>query len=167
MKTYLRVISIVFLFASILLFATSYFPACNQNYGDELDCDFPYGARAVISGPAKVKIFASGQFTVGYLSNGILLEFSTTSDDGIYQVNLSSDGPMELFMLQSAGGIDDPYISVDDLAVHNTIKVTRTWYNLPVQVYKWYMFPMYLMLIIMALLPILVIEIDKLGKRQL
>jgi len=152
MRKFTIIWSLSYLILAAAMFGSSFLRPCGPMTGTGLSCDFSYGMKATIDMPAEVSVGSFAPFTVAYYSDGALVPIETLNLGGFYYVVFNTTGATELYMVKAAGGIRSPTIGVDALTDYPTLHVVRTWRNVPLQVWKWYLSPVFFLCTIMSIL---------------
>lgn len=140
-------IFLVCLVGVVLMLTAEFFPICDEGQGTNLSCSIGTGMVARVDGPAKIHIFDDEKFSVMYYVDGELVKKSSIHLDIFHTLDITTSESMEVYMSRYVGKSILPLIRVDtiDGKQYPSLVVSRTHHQPLVQLFQWYLFPVFLM----------------------
>jgi hypothetical protein len=142
----------IILFGAIYMFVCGFLKPCGPTRGTDLSCELAQGMQASVDIPAHITVSSFHPFQVSYkFGEYVPQEIEPVSYGGFYIVEINSPGPVEIYGTKSNGGISTPTIRVDMVSdEYPTLTVTRTWNDSLIQLIHWYLFPVFVLYLIIA-----------------
>lgn len=126
---------------AIYMLISSFFAPCEQSV---MRCGFSQGMVAKVESGSSVTISAFHPFTIGYLSDGKMIEQPAVENSGLYLYQFSTTGYTEVYMLKSSGGISIPTIVAYSGDYYANLEINRTWKNPITQLFQWHLVSVFL-----------------------